>query len=657
MAKAQTSIVAGLVGVAMVASLAVAFSATRVHASSNSELVELLIAAGVIPADKVAAARAAVAGSASTVTTTANFTRNLKKGDTGADVKALQEFLNAKGYTVAATGVGSKGMESTTYGPATAAAVSKFQEAYASEILTPAGLAKGTGYFGTATRAKANALAGSTTTTTTTTGTTVTGGEANVTNFKRATSPSNVEVAEGDSAKVASFTFDVRDADVSVKRVILDFEQTASASLKPWRYFDSIDVYVGDKKVETVNASSESDWTDLSGSSAYEITLNTDAIVKEGTTGKVTVAVNMLNNIDTSDEDAIWNVSVPSNGIRLRDGAGVDSYSGSITARSFRLKAVSNSSDELRIALDSANPAASTIKVDTGVSTNDVAILAFDITGKDADINVRTLPVTLTTSGDVSTVFSDLKLEVDGSVVGTLRSALSSGSSTTAIFDFDSGEFVIPAGDKVTVKVLASFSSRTTAHYPDGTTIKAEVTSTDRGNIVADTETTDLTSSQFTGTALGETHHLMTKGIFATKTSVATPVVSAGDQNGTNQTATYTFGFDVSAFGGTYYVSTSSAVVTVQVLDSTGAVVATGTTTKAISSSASIESGAAYRIDDGAKKSFTVTVNYDAATTGYYRVQLVDIDFGDAAATPTNQTAHTFAPTEDFQSTNAYIKA
>ena len=80
------------------------------------------------------------------------------KMNNGVEVMKLQKFLNSQGIPVALTGPGSVGNETTFYGPRTMAAVKVFQAKYASEILTPQGLTSPTGYVGTYTLAKINAL-------------------------------------------------------------------------------------------------------------------------------------------------------------------------------------------------------------------------------------------------------------------------------------------------------------------------------------------------------------------------------------------------------------------------------------------------------------------------------------------------------------------
>lgn len=87
------------------------------------------------------------------------FFRDLKQGDRGLDVLALQRVLNSDVETqVAQTGLGSPGNETDYFGALTARAVIKFQEKYSSEVLVPAGLSKGTGFAGSFTRMRLSRL-------------------------------------------------------------------------------------------------------------------------------------------------------------------------------------------------------------------------------------------------------------------------------------------------------------------------------------------------------------------------------------------------------------------------------------------------------------------------------------------------------------------
>lgn len=81
-------------------------------------------------------------------------------GSTGPQVTLLQHILNKEPDTrIAESGPGSPGNETEYFGTLTQAAVIRFQEKFASEILAPAGLTIGNGRVGVYTRTKLNELA------------------------------------------------------------------------------------------------------------------------------------------------------------------------------------------------------------------------------------------------------------------------------------------------------------------------------------------------------------------------------------------------------------------------------------------------------------------------------------------------------------------
>lgn len=85
-----------------------------------------------------------VAGSEDPVIKSYYFMRDLELGSEGDDVKALQVYLNANGFYVAASGAGSVGQETTYFGPATQEALARFQRAK--------GISPAVGFFGVITR-------------------------------------------------------------------------------------------------------------------------------------------------------------------------------------------------------------------------------------------------------------------------------------------------------------------------------------------------------------------------------------------------------------------------------------------------------------------------------------------------------------------------
>jgi hypothetical protein len=93
-------------------------------------------------------------------TTLPAFTKQLSLNSRGPEVKNLQRFLNSRGYIIATVGVGSLGKESDLFGPATQAALTRFQKAHAVQIFGSSGVTTGLGSFGPGTLRVVNSLLG-----------------------------------------------------------------------------------------------------------------------------------------------------------------------------------------------------------------------------------------------------------------------------------------------------------------------------------------------------------------------------------------------------------------------------------------------------------------------------------------------------------------
>ena len=80
------------------------------------------------------------------------ITDNYELGDRDPEIRSIQAFLNANGFTIASSGAGSPGQETEYFGSLTQKALERFQNTVASTALTPRGATSASGYVDSLTR-------------------------------------------------------------------------------------------------------------------------------------------------------------------------------------------------------------------------------------------------------------------------------------------------------------------------------------------------------------------------------------------------------------------------------------------------------------------------------------------------------------------------
>lgn len=624
---------------------------------------------------------AAVGGSTATVCPYV-WQRDLSMGATGADVMALQQFLNSDADTrVAAAGaVGSAGMETSYFGPATGAAVAKFQAKYRAEILSPIGLVNPTQYFGAGSRAQANALCSATIPTTPTTPTTPDdgeeeeeeedefelGGEADLDSVE-VDDASDTTIEEGDEdVEIGVITIEFSNGDAEIDRIDVGLDRTGSGGEQdPWDTFETVSLWVDGDMIAEARADRRSDYINENNGRLRFSSLDLIAMEDEEVEVIVAATINgSVRNIDTSTGDE-WELSF--DGIRYFDADGVATTEGTTFTSETAVFTIEEAGqgEELNVSLSSSNPDATDIVVDTDSNTNDVTIMEFDIEAEDGDIELRTLVVRVNTPGASTTdVVRDIELVIDGQTfrdesIGTLangRSQLvtSAGEAVWYLFDID-GDIVIDEDEEVTVEVVVDFNSQT-GNYANGQLITALVGSDEKNAWVAE-GANDLTGSDISGTATGKTHTLVAEGLVADRESFEDSFTTQGTEG---TIGVFTIEFDVTAVEKDFYVAANAGTSTV-VSSTTGgvrfAVEGPGSpvvTSASLDSTADEETTDVFTVREGETETFTVVVTVDASVAGQHRITLGTLFYSEATTgvgTIAQRDEYAFTPVTDFRTT------
>ncbi|MCA9362794.1 hypothetical protein KC851_00535 [Candidatus Kaiserbacteria bacterium] len=588
------------------------------------------------------------------------WTRDLSSGSTGADVMKLQQFLNSDADTrVSVEGAGSAGMETEYYGPATAAAVSKFQVKYRSEILSPANLVNPTGYFGPSSRAKANGLCVSSPAMddedmmddeddSDDDSSFELSGEASLDTFE-VDDADDTDVEEGDEdVEIAVITVEFSDGDAEISRLDLAFTDSEGADSDAWDVFESFSLWVDGDKVAEEAADDDSDYLGDEDNGIIRFS-GLDIIGMEDEDFDIVVAATINNNLDAA-ELGEWDVDGVS--IRFFDADGVatteDGAPVTDDTATFNIEEI-GTGDELVMESSDSNPDARTIALDEDNNTEEI-IFAFDLSAEDSDgdvvlDNLISIDVVVATTAasvgdDMDNLVKDFRIEIDGE---SFDAESYDGTGLTATIDFDiDGDFVIGEGETVTVVLYADFEDMDAVD--EGSTIIASI---DTDQVDAEGDNSGETITVGGSDRNGKLQTLRTTGLElgseptdGTDSTDSTQVV--GETTDDNY-GTMFLEFEITAFGDDLWVPIEAATegaadtssgLTYQILKNG---VATTTNFVAVLDwdiEGADEDNGYYELE--ADETYTVTVSVESLNpevTGLYSFRVNSIGFNDAEDT------------------------
>lgn len=454
-----------------------------------------------------------------TVTTGTAITSDLTVGSSGAQVTALQQSLVAQGHLVMPAGVAMG-----YFGSLTRAAVMKWQAANG----VPA-----TGYFGPLSRAKFNASAGvggvvpGTTIpggTGSTGGSISTPGVEGILTATLAPTPSNGQTLnEGDDREpVLGVELEADLSDIKIERIKVKLDHDGNNDRDFYRDIAGM-MYImeGSTVLASVSLNSSTVVEETSGN--YYVTITgLNYIVRKDTTKTLTVAIDVDDSIDSTLTDGdIWTVTIPQEGIRGVDGAGVNQYSpaSGTLARTFTVDDADSENATLSVSLSASSPKAMEVIASSGNDEDErdgLELLRVDFRAEDDTVTLTDLVVDIVRTGAVTATATTAYL-YDGSTLVGSATVVDLGGSDSATFD--------------DLEVNINEDSTKTL------TVKIDIRDAGTGATVfsANVDTADVTAENSEGDSITESGSASGESITVRKVGIEVSLVSKSISKGTSQ--------------------------------------------------------------------------------------------------------------------------
>jgi peptidoglycan hydrolase-like protein with peptidoglycan-binding domain len=538
------------------------------------------------------------------------FTRTLKLGMRGADVKCLQALLNVTPQT-------------GYFGPLTRAAVIKFQEDHADEILAPLGLSKGTGVVGPSTRAVLNKMISGAPQAqiptpeqaksiwdlfvealkkelgiAPTPAPTAAGEEGTLTAEGMAV-PTGVTVYEGDkNVAVMAFKVKAKGSAITIDRVDLAFDAGGAVVYK---YINYVALYDGDNAIKGTDLNSST--MEKSGST-YTVRLSGLGVKVEKDSEKVLTVKVSAATIYPSGGPSSITVKINKDGIRGTDSAGIQQYApNEEISKDFNLAPAETGKVEASL---NANSPKEGIQIVSEDEDTEITLAIFDLKAKKQNVTIDEVKINATTSTSTSVIA--LRLYDGSTLLGEKTPSFSTSTPATTTVAFGNLKINIAKDTTKALTVKALIKKGT-----DNATYTVALAS------VSGTDANDNTANATGTPVFGYTQYVYTA---APELALASKSESA---SGTS--ATFKITFKATARGGDVWISKSGNDLDVEIVNNTGATSSADSIT-ILPSGIAEENTNAYKIAKDSTATFEVTIVKTGLVSGkQYFARITTVKF------------------------------